>query len=126
MGTLENLEDIFFVNTSTHHKIKKVSIMSLRIPPLLEPYISLPPEASLILLTSVLGASSNWLVLRFLYSTLQSQNASSEPPLLGEKKVLLVSFIRDLGFWKDNGRRLVSILSRKSRDIRRIEVDISN
>jgi elongator complex protein 6 len=85
--------------------------MSSRIPPLLEPYLSLPPEASLILLTNVLGASSNWLVLRFLYSALISSEASSS---LGTKsedetKVLLVSFIRDFGFWRENARRMVSL-----------------
>ena len=79
--------------------------MSTRIPSLLEPYLSLPPEASLILLTSVLGASSNWLVIRFIYSALQDQDASPEQ---GDTKVLLVSFMRDLNFWKENARRLVS------------------
>ena len=79
--------------------------MSTRIPSLLEPYLSLPPEASLILLTSVLGASSNWLVIRFIYSALQGQDASPEQ---GDTKVLLVSFMRDLNFWKENARRLVS------------------
>ncbi|TAQ86158.1 hypothetical protein B7494_g5515 [Chlorociboria aeruginascens] len=63
--------------------------MSSRIPPLLEPYLTLPPEASLILLTSVLGASSNWLVLRFLHSTLLPLDSS--PDISGEDdtKVLL-------------------------------------
>ena len=84
--------------------------MSARIPPLLEPYLTLPPEASLILLTNVLGASSNWLVLRFLYSVLQNPAAAPELPSGGDTKVLLVSFMRDLSFWKENARRLVGIL----------------
>ncbi|KAH8667531.1 putative UPF0405 protein C3H7.10 [Tricladium varicosporioides] len=50
--------------------------MSSKISPLLEPYLALPLEASLILLTSVLGASTNWLVLRFLHSALLSGDAS--------------------------------------------------
>jgi elongator complex protein 6 len=83
--------------------------MSSRIPPLLEPYLALPPEASLILLTSVLGASSNWLVLRFLHSALQSQDASPDSTTPKETKVLLVSFMRDLAFWRENGRKLVSV-----------------
>ncbi|KAK0111401.1 hypothetical protein ONS95_001762 [Cadophora gregata] len=80
--------------------------MSSRIPPLLEPYVELPPEASLVLLTSVLGASSNWLVLRFLYSAMIGSEVSSEVDSEDEPKVLLVSFMRDLTFWKENARRL--------------------
>lgn len=88
--------------------------MSTRLPPLLEPYLSLPPEASLLLLTNVLGATSNWLLLRFLYSTLhhtakeEAENTSSGN---GETKVVFVSFMRDLAFWREGGRRLVSFLS---------------
>jgi hypothetical protein len=77
--------------------------MSSQIPPLLEPYLALPPEASLILLTSVLGASSNWLVLRFLHSALIGPEALPE----NDTKVLFVSFMRDFAFWKENARRLV-------------------
>jgi len=84
-----------------------MSNMSSRIPPLLEPYLALPPEASLILLTNVLGASSNWLVLRFLHSALNSLDASSEIPGEDEAKVALVSFMRDFAFWTENARRLV-------------------
>ncbi|KAL2065626.1 hypothetical protein VTL71DRAFT_3296 [Oculimacula yallundae] len=80
--------------------------MSTRIPPLLEPYLALPPEASLVLLTSVLGASSNWLVLRFLHGALSGSETSSEGIAEDEPKVLLVSFTRDLAFWKENARRL--------------------
>lgn len=83
--------------------------MSARIPSLLEPYVALPPEAALILLTSVLGASSNWLVLRFIYSTLQPQDAAPQTPPGEDSKVLLVSFMRDLAFWKENARRLVDL-----------------
>ncbi|EPE24472.1 hypothetical protein GLAREA_08324 [Glarea lozoyensis ATCC 20868] len=41
-----------------------------KIPPLLSSALALPPESSLILLTNILGASTNWLVLRYLYSAL--------------------------------------------------------
>jgi elongator complex protein 6 len=104
--------------------------MTSRIPLLLEPYLSLPPEASLILLTSVLGASTNWLVLRFLYNALAAPTTS---PQLGARqdtdgigrtgedgdwkreeegegtRVVLASFLRDLSFWREGGRRLVSL-----------------
>jgi hypothetical protein len=73
--------------------------MSTRIPPLLEQYLALPPEASLILLTSILGASTNWLVLRHLYSYLKT---------LPDVGVVLVSFMRDGTFWRENASRLVS------------------
>lgn len=85
--------------------------MSSRIPPLLEPYLALPPEASLILLTSVLGASSNWLVLRFLHTALINPDASSERQGENEAKVVLVSFMRDIAFWKENAKRLVGSIS---------------
>lgn len=79
--------------------------MSTRIPPLLEPYLALPPEASLILLTSVLGASSNWLVLRHLYSYLKT--SSTEDTNVG---VILASFMRDGAFWREGAGKLVSCL----------------
>jgi hypothetical protein len=81
--------------------------MTSRIPPLLEPYLALPPEASLILLTSVLGASSNWLVLRYVHNALISQDAGYGMSPQEEIKVLVVSFMRDYAFWKENGKRLV-------------------
>jgi len=83
--------------------------MSSRIPPLLEPYLALPPEASLILLTNVLGASSNWLILRFLHRALIGSDVLLETPRQDEAKVVLVSFMRDLVFWKENSKRLVGI-----------------
>ncbi|KAK9417449.1 hypothetical protein SUNI508_08809 [Seiridium unicorne] len=88
--------------------------MASRVPPLLEPYLGLPPEASLIVLTSVLGASTNWLVQRYLCSLLG--DASRKTPLTedenidastgGETCVVLVSFMRDYAFWKEGAGRL--------------------
>ncbi|KAM5379602.1 hypothetical protein ACJZ2D_003796 [Fusarium nematophilum] len=51
---------------------------SSRMPHLLESYLALPPESSLILLTSVLGASANWLVLRHVYSYLKGSSADGD------------------------------------------------
>lgn len=51
--------------------------MALRSPPLLEPYLRLPHEASLILLSGVLGASTNWLVHRHLSSLLLRASSQS-------------------------------------------------
>ncbi len=78
--------------------------MTTRIPPLLEPYTYLPPPESLVLLTSVLGASTNWLVLRFLYDALSPNRDSAAE---SETAVVLVSFMRDFDFWRDGARRLV-------------------
>jgi elongator complex protein 6 len=81
-----------------------------QIPHLLSPYLALPSESSLILLTSVLGASTNWLLLRYLQSFLRHRSADVAGNGGAEKedvKVLLVSFMRDWAFWKEGGRRLV-------------------
>ncbi|KAK7408862.1 hypothetical protein QQX98_008985 [Neonectria punicea] len=75
---------------------------SSRIPPLLEPYLTLPPEASLILLTSVLGASANWLVLRHVYSYLRGEDRDTG--------VVLVSFLRDGAFWRDGAAKMASLV----------------
>lgn len=87
--------------------------MSTRLPPLLEPYLALPPETALIVLTSVLGASTNWLVLRYLHTLLNPRPSSSPAPHTegaGEEasdhvSVLLVSFLRDYAFWRDSAAR---------------------
>lgn len=44
--------------------------MASRIPPLLQPYVQLPPPDSLTLVSGVLGASTNWLLLRYLCGAL--------------------------------------------------------
>lgn len=83
--------------------------MATRIPHLLEPYLTVPPESSHTLLTSVLGASTNWLVLRYLYSYLQKPTSVSTEDGIGETSninVVLVSFVRDFAFWKEGAGRL--------------------
>lgn len=84
------------------------SIMSgrNRIPPSLEPYLKLPPEASLILLASTLGCNATWLTALFVGSTLAANtppNASDNGE--GRTSMVLVSWMRDLTFWKDMIRR---------------------
>ncbi|KAF9771613.1 hypothetical protein IL306_010762 [Fusarium sp. DS 682] len=75
-----------------------------RIPHLLEPYISLPPETSLNLITSVLGASANWLVLRHVYSYLRGSTDGEESTK--DTGVVLISFMRDGAFWKEGATKL--------------------
>lgn len=89
--------------------------MASQIPPLLESYLSLPPETSQIVLTGILGASTNWLTLRYLYSLLRPANGAPRRDGDGDGddgagedvKVLLVSFMRDHAFWKEGAGRLV-------------------
>ncbi|KAL1859695.1 hypothetical protein Daus18300_009414 [Diaporthe australafricana] len=84
--------------------------MASQIPPLLNSYLSLPPETSQIILTGILGASTNWLALRYLYSLLQPAAAPrrDDGDAAGAEvvQVLLVSFMRDYTFWKDGAGRL--------------------
>lgn len=92
--------------------------MASQIPSLLESYLSLPPETSQIVLTGILGASTNWLTLRYLYSLLRPAAAAAprrdgdgDADGAGEDvKVLLVSFMRDHAFWKEGAGRLVCFL----------------
>lgn len=116
------------LKTSSH-----VSAMAInsRVPPLLEPYIVSPPENSLILLTSTLGTSANWILTRYLCSSLasdagKSRRSASTPREYGDLNevnsrtgasnaksyvagedyaVVLVSWMRDWDFWRVEGRR---------------------
>jgi len=102
-----------------------------RIPQLLEPYIKLPPQDSLTLLTGVFNATTNWLALRYLCSVLgeggdgTSRASGRKPRHLrqdvtdnsissgdvnydeeeSEAAVVLVSWMRDWEFWKTEARR---------------------
>lgn len=96
-----------------------------RIPSLLQPYIQPPPRDSLVLLTSVLGASTNWLVVKFLCGALAEKRSTgrskADPDTEGDVStgeryavdqdekndtaVVLVSWMRDWEFWKTEGRR---------------------
>ncbi|GFF27256.1 hypothetical protein IFM46972_02022 [Aspergillus udagawae] len=48
----------------------------LAVPPLLTPYVTSLPQSSLTVLSSVLNATGNWLVLRFLYAALSAPSNS--------------------------------------------------
>lgn len=75
-----------------------------RTPPLLEPYLRLPSPGSQLLLTGVLDSTPNWLVTRLLRSafTAPSETESSEEQ---DVTVVLVSWLRDYEFWKNEVRR---------------------
>ncbi|KAL4906858.1 hypothetical protein BDW74DRAFT_128667 [Aspergillus multicolor] len=81
------------------------------LPHLLTPYISTPPQDSLTAVTSVLGATGNWLVLRFLCAALTDVGLRG---VEGERKrkVVLVSFLRNWEFWRSEAKRLGLDLAR--------------
>lgn len=85
------------------------------IPPLIANSLAPLPESSLTLLTSVLGATSNWLVLRFLYAALNPpRDTDAQPVGDNGSKVILVSWLRDLSFWKEGAKRLGIDLTKSS------------
>lgn len=101
-------------------EVLKLSCMASRIPHVLSAYLQLPPELSLTLITSVLGASSNWLTIRFLCATLggqvrsrslaphQDHEAREEKtgvPNQDGSAVVLVSWMREYAFWQQELRK---------------------
>lgn len=75
---------------------------SSRIPSHLQPYVGLPHDESLLLLTSTLGASANWLIIRFLCAALS--NTEDGGAQQGHN-VVLVSWMREYDFWKQEARK---------------------
>nr|POE90086.1 hypothetical protein CFP56_20553 [Quercus suber] len=100
-----------------------------RIPPALQPYLALPPEASLILLTGTLGCSTTWITTRFIASLL-SPSAGVDSNILqighvapehdaqeqetSHTAVILASWLRDVAFWKTEILRTTRIDVSKS------------
>ncbi|MCJ1384258.1 hypothetical protein MMC17_007374 [Xylographa soralifera] len=90
---------------------------SARTPALLAPYVVLPQPGSLTLVTGVLGATTNWLMLRFLAAALANLGRDGMRkvhvrPVGGgsdqeedEVGIVLVSFSRDWTFWKGEAMR---------------------
>ncbi|KAF2241865.1 hypothetical protein BU26DRAFT_544351 [Trematosphaeria pertusa] len=82
---------------------------SSRIPPLLQAYVRLPRDDSILLLTSTLGASANWLVIRFLCDALSSPPTTttqdSDEEEHGGADVVLVSWMREYEFWRQEARK---------------------
>ncbi|KKA28420.1 hypothetical protein TD95_003188 [Thielaviopsis punctulata] len=100
--------------------------MTSRAPPyLLTPYLSpaAHPVGSLTLVTNVLSATSNWLVVRYLQSLLPASTSrgTSEDVVpddsTGENTaVVLVSFLRDFAFWNECAGKLGVDLTRHTRE----------
>ncbi|KAF2823300.1 hypothetical protein CC86DRAFT_447718 [Ophiobolus disseminans] len=73
---------------------------STRIPPLLQPYVHLPRNDSLLLLTSTLGATANWLLIRVLCDALNNPEDGGDG-----HNVVLVSWMREYEFWRQEARK---------------------
>ena len=103
--------------------------MTSRIPPLLSPYIRLSPPDSLTLVTGILGASANWVILRYLYAALNDGRGADSAEFGnqgdGDVAVVLVSWMRDWEFWRTEAKRAVvrwlllrrSVLSYETRHV---------
>lgn len=77
-----------------------------RIPAAIEPLLRLPPEASLTILTGTLACNPSWLTLRFIGAALaQDPIAGANESNEASARVVLVSWMRDLAFWKNEIRR---------------------
>ncbi|KAF4549299.1 Hypothetical protein D9617_22g066440 [Elsinoe fawcettii] len=105
-----------------------------RVPALLEEYIKLPPEASLLLLTGVIDATPHWITTRFLSRFLahaaprRYQNGPDDAAAIEHDQedaaVILVSWMRDLDCWKTEARRGAGLdLSRLAADKRFAFID---
>ena len=84
------------------------------IPPLLSASLSSLPCTSLTLLTSTLGATTSWLIVRFVCAALKGNDHRVSHDVNGshghsyDQRVVLVSWLRDEAWWKESGRKLVS------------------
>ena len=94
--------------------------MPIAIPSILTSYVSPAAPGSLTLITPVLDATSNWLVLRFVHAALNGQETATkhgqggvppaEEPAIGSRekfKVIFVSWLRGFRQWKEMGKKVV-------------------
>ncbi|KAL9006129.1 MAG: hypothetical protein Q9188_001098 [Gyalolechia gomerana] len=84
------------------------------LPPLSSQIFPHPPPGSLRLITSVLGASANWIVLSHIWAVLKPEDSTSANDE-SEFRVILISWLRGLDFWKDTARKLGLNLSADER-----------
>jgi hypothetical protein len=93
--------------------------MPRSVPPVLLPYVTPAPQGSLTLVTSVLDAVSNWLLLRFIHAALKDDitdktHGSGDFPasdignhLRENFKVIFVSVLRGFEQWREMGKKVV-------------------
>lgn len=79
-------------------------------------YVSPAPQSSLTLVTSVLDATSNWLILRYILAALNGQEPPDKnTPVAGSLgyenqencKVVFVSILRGFEQWREMGKKMV-------------------
>jgi elongator complex protein 6 len=90
--------------------------MASNIPTSLVRSLSIPDEKSLVLLTSVLGATSNWIICRFLSNYLRSNVSLVDTHISSGVGVIFLSFLRSYDFWRDGTTRLGLDLDHRRRD----------
>lgn len=102
--------------------------MPTPISPTLSPIVQPTTPGSLTLLTSVLDATSNWILLRYIYAALRPEKldghswrarasstaVSVEEENLQEKhirelNVILISFLRPFELWREMGKKIVRL-----------------
>ncbi len=94
------------------------SLMPIPIPPLLSPYVSPAPAGSSALVTSVLDATSNWLILRFIHAALDWKRSAvragagtggiSAEDQDENYSMVFVSVLRGSEQWREMGKKVVS------------------
>ena len=105
------------------HLSRRKALMRTPIPLILSPYFEAPPAGSLTLVTSVLNATSNWLLLRAIYAALYGVNDDGGtdyaqirelggPREREQRRVVFVSLLRGLDLWKELGRKAVREIRR--------------
>ncbi|ERF69941.1 hypothetical protein EPUS_05485 [Endocarpon pusillum Z07020] len=96
--------------------------MPTPIPSNLSPLLKLPAPGSLTLITSVLDATSNWLLLRYIYAALRPENQDGHATTAArvavganeetthdknkDLKVILISFLRPFELWREMGKKI--------------------
>ena len=93
--------------------------MLYSVPPTLSPYVTPAPQGSLTLVTSVLDAVSNWLLLRYVHAALKGNAVDKTHgggdvlasdignDLQGNFNVIFVSVLRDFEQWREMGKKVV-------------------
>ncbi len=97
--------------------------MPTPIPPNLSPVLQPPAPGSLTLITSVLDATSNWLLLRYIYAALRPGKqdghgtkaarvavGADEDTNEGKNqdlKIVFISFLRPFELWREMGKKIV-------------------
>ncbi len=97
--------------------------MPTPIPPSLSSVLQPPAPGSLTLVTSVLDATSNWLLLRYIYAALRPEKqdgpgtkaarvaVGADEDTTEEKnqdlKVIFISFLRPFELWREIGKKIV-------------------